>query len=191
VPPAAGPDRATFADLAALPDDAHAEIVHGVIVEKASPTMEHGRTQSGVVAFARPFDRRSGGDRGPAGWWIGTEVDVEFFAHEVFRHDAVGWRRDRVPECPSGRPVRVRPDWACEVLSRSNARRDLVDKFRVLKEAGVTHYWIADPEERILVVHRLESTGYLVVLTAGSGETVRAEPFDTVPLDLDDLFGAA
>jgi len=42
----------------------------------------------------------------------------------------------------------------------------------------VPHYWILDPDEKVLVV-----------LTAGSGETVRAEPFDAVPLDLGAQFG--
>ncbi|MDB4953605.1 MAG: hypothetical protein JWO36_1174, partial [Myxococcales bacterium] len=37
------PKPATFADLAALGDDISAEIIGGTIVEKASPTMEHGR----------------------------------------------------------------------------------------------------------------------------------------------------
>lgn len=181
--------KATFADLAALGDDVRAELIAGAIVEKASPTMEHGRAQGRTVGFlARRFDR-GGGGRWPGGWWIGTEVDVEYGAHDVFRHDVVGWRRDRVPVCPSGRPVRDRPDWVCEILSPSNEKRDLVDKMRVLRATGVPHYWILNPEEQILVVHRLEPNGYLVALTASAGETVRAEPFDAVELAVAALFG--
>ena len=188
----AAPNRlkpATFADLEALGDGISAEIIGGTLIEKASPTMEHGRSQLTLGGVLRHrFDRRPGG-RWPGGWWFGTEVDVEYQTHELYRHDVVAWRRDRVPECPKGRPVRIRPDWVCELLSPSNEKRDLIDKLRVLHTAGVPHYWIANPEEQTLVVHRWEPKGYLIVLTASAGETVRAEPFETVDLRVSVLFG--
>ena len=180
---------ATYADLEEMGGGANAEIIRGVIVDKASPTMEHGRSQRSVgTVLGRRFDRHSGG-RWPGGWWIGTEVDVEYEVHELYRHDIVGWRRDRVPACPVGRPVRVRPDWVCELLSPSNEKRDLVDKLRVLHAGGVPHYWIGNPEDRTLVVHRWETKGYLIILTAVAGEVIRAEPFEAVELRVATLFG--
>jgi Uma2 family endonuclease len=180
---------ATFADLDALPAHVRAEIIHGAIVEKASPSAEHGASQlSFGVVLARRFQRRPG-DRWPGGWWFGTEIDVEYETHEIYLHDVVGWRRDRVPVRPTGRPVRIRPDWACELLSRSNAKRDLIDKFKVLHGNGVPYYWIADPVEQTLVVHRWEPAGYLVIVTAAAGDVIRAEPFDGVELRVSALFG--
>jgi len=104
-------------------------------------------------------------------------------------HDVGGWRRERVPDRPTGRPVRIRPDWACEILSPSNAKRDLVDKFQVLQRTGVPHYWVVDPIEQTLIVHRWQPAGYLIVLTAGASDVVRAEPFDAVELRVATLFG--
>src|SRR3989304_2056031 len=98
---------ATFADLARLPEELRAEIIHGDIVERAAPAMEHGRAQAGIAGTIRRRFDRGGGGAGPGGWWIGTEVDVEYGAHELYRHDVVGWRRDRVPACPTGRPIRI------------------------------------------------------------------------------------
>ena len=182
------PHNAQFADLQRLPEHLNVEIVHGEIVEKALPTMEHGTTQQSLGAFlTRYFVRKSGG-RWPGGWWMGSEVDVEYAAHEIFRHDLVGWRRDRTPTCPTGRPIRIRPDWVCEILS-TNRKRDLVDKLRVLQAAGVPHDWVLDPEEKTLSVYRHEPQGYLVALAAASGEVVRAEPFDAVELRVATLFG--
>ena len=77
----------------------------------------------------------------------------------------------------------------CELLSPSNERRDLVEKMRVLHRAGVPHYWIVNPEEKTLVVHRWEARGYLIALAAATGETVRAEPFDAVELRVAVIFG--
>ena len=55
-----------------------------------------------------------------------VEVHVEHAPHELCCHDAAGWRRDRVPERPRGWPVRIRPDWVCEIVSPSTASRDRV-----------------------------------------------------------------
>lgn len=180
---------ATAADLAAMSDDARAEVIHGAIVHKASPTSEHGLAQGAVqgVLFRR-FQRKPGG-RWPGGWWFGPEIEVEYESHEVYLHDVAGWRRERVPEMPPGRPVRIRPDWTCEVLSPTNAKHDTVDKFQVLHRNAVPHYWIANPHERTLTVFRWEPNGYLVVLTAAAGDVVRAEPFEAVELRVSTLFG--
>lgn len=59
----------------------------------------------------------------------------------------------------------------------------------MLHAAEVPHYWILDPEERILLVHRRSRDGYTVVQRAAAGETVRAEPFDAIELRVGGLFG--
>lgn len=180
---------ATFADLLALPDDVRAEIIHGAIVEKASATAEHAGSQLAIGGTLRHWFQRRPGGRWPGGWWFGAEIEVEYEAHEVYRHDVAGWRRDRIPDRPKGRPMRIRPDWVCEVLSPSNAKRDIVDKFQVLHANRVPHYWIADPVECVLRVHRWAPAGYVPVLTAGEAEVVRAEPFEAIELRVAALFG--
>lgn len=180
---------ATALDLENLPGDVRAEIIHGAVVQKAGSSGEHGTSQltfGGVLA--RRFQRGPGG-RWPGGWWFVAEAEVEYEAHEVYVHDVAGWRRDRMPAAPTGRPARVRPDWACEVLSPTTAKRDRVDKFQVLHRWEVPHYWLVDPLERTLVVYRWQPRGYLVALTAGAGDVVRAEPFDAVELKVSVLFG--
>jgi len=83
-----------------------------------------------------------------------TEVEVSCGPHEIYRHDHVGFRRERLPERPTGRPIEQRPDWACEILSPSNASNDTVRKLRTLHRAGVPHYWLMDPERLTLTVLR-------------------------------------
>jgi Uma2 family endonuclease len=180
--------KATSADLTDAAGDPFAEVIDGQVVEKASPSAEHGATQAALVATLwPPFHGRRGG--GPGGWWIMTEVEVELESHEIYRPDVVGWRRDRVPERPSGRPVHTRPDWVCEVLWASNADTDLVTKFRGYHRNRVPHYWLLDPDSGTLVVYRWSEAGYIAVLTAKRDETVRAEPFEAIELALGRLFG--
>jgi hypothetical protein len=94
-----------------------------------------------------------------------------------------------VTALPAERPLRLRPDWVCEVLSRVNAHHDLVRKFRTYHRAGVPHYWTVDPETEVLTVYRWQQAGYLAVLTAARGEFVRAEPFEVLEWNVGVLFG--
>lgn len=106
---------------AALVELERHEIVGGELVQKASPTFEHGSAQGSVFVALRDFRGRGGC---PGGWWLGTEVEIELAAHEVYLPDVSGWRIERVTDSPSGRPVRMVPDRVCEVLSPSTAGRD-------------------------------------------------------------------
>ncbi|WP_437945371.1 Uma2 family endonuclease [Sorangium sp. So ce296] len=184
------PHPATLADLLAIPEEQRFhEIVNGELMQKAVPSFEHGDAQSAIVAHVKiPFQRRPGG-RWPGGWWFATEVEVELAPDQVYRPDVVGWRRERAPERPSGSPVRIRPDWVCEVLSPDNARNDTVKKMRVYQRCQLPHYWIIDPREETMTVYRWTPEGYLVALRAERGERVRAEPFDAIELQVGVLFG--
>jgi Uma2 family endonuclease len=179
---------ATFEDLLACEDPGRREIIAGEIVERAMPSPRHSRTESKLAVAVDPFNRKPG-RRGPGGWWIFTEIHVGYPRGDIYCHDTAGWRRDRVSVQPTEWPVRIRPDWVCEVVSPKHERHDFVDKPRVLHAAEVPHYWILDPEERILLVHRWSPDGYTVVQRAAATETVRAEPFEAIELRVGVLFG--
>jgi Uma2 family endonuclease len=178
---------ATAADLLAFPDERPVEVIGGIIVEKAAPSYEHGDAQSSLAELLKPPFQRGRG--GPGGWWIATEVEIELEPHEVYRPDLVGWRRERVPERPRGRPIRARPDWISEILSVSNAEVDLGKKLLAYHRAGIPHYWIVDPEHETVTVYRCSSEGYVVLLTAGRADEVRAPPFEDIEIRIAHLFG--
>jgi Uma2 family endonuclease len=182
------PNLATFDALAALGEDMRAELLGGAIVEKAPPSFEHGHAQLSLGGLLQPaFGWRGGSD--PGGWWFASEVDVELTAHDVVRPDVLGWRRDGHPARPSGRPVRVRPDWIAEILSTSNAANDTVKKLNLFHRVGVPHTWLVDPERHTLTVLRWSEAGYVTALAATGDDVVRAEPFDELDLPLARVFG--
>jgi Uma2 family endonuclease len=86
-------------------------------------------------------------------------------------------------------PIRIRPDWICEVLSASNPGTDRVKKLNHYHQFGIPHYWIVDPMEEAISVFRWTEEGYLLVLAATSEARVRAEPFDAIELSVAGLFG--
>jgi Uma2 family endonuclease len=179
----------TIADWLAEAEEARLELIDGAFVKKSAPTIGHSRMQSALGQLIQgPFDRKPGGPNGPGGWWIGSEVDVALDGRG-YRPDIAGWRRERMPVLPRERPVTVRPDWICEILSESNRATDTITKLRRFHQAGVPHYWILDPVERTLTVHRHGEGGYVIALRAEAGERVRAEPFDAVELHVALLLG--
>ena len=179
---------ATAADLARLGPDVRAEVIGGVIVEKAVPGPDHADAHGAlIVQLRRPFHRRKQGSL-PGGWWVLASVDIALTPQDVCCPDIAGFRRDRVPERPRDWPVTQRPDWVCEILSPSNASNDLVKKLRVYHRTAIPYYWIVDPTNETLTVLRWTPDGYLAALTAGKTDRVRAEPFAEIELRVGALF---
>jgi Uma2 family endonuclease len=176
---------ATVADLMAIPGPQRFhELIGGELVPKAQPTLRHGGSQARLtIRIGGPYDRKPGG-RWPGGWRFATETEIRFEEGEVYRPDVAGWRRERLVELPADYPVRVRPDWVCEILSPSNERNDLVRKMRTYQRCGVLHYWLLDPVGETLMVYRWTEGGFLLVLSAEGEESVRAEPFEAVRLSV-------
>jgi Uma2 family endonuclease len=182
--------KATLAQFCALPEESRFhELIGGEIIEKASPSGEHGDAQAGVVGAVRPAYQRRDGVGGPGGCWILTEVEILIDTGDVVRPDVVGWRRETCASRPTGFPVKVRPDWICEVVSPQRANDDTVTKLRLYHRVGIPHYWLVDPRDSTLSVLRWNESGYITVTRAERGEVIRPEPFEQIELAVGTLFG--
>lgn len=183
-------EPATEADLLALPEQGRGfELIDGELTEKQGG-FRHSRAHVRLGQRLAPYDRGSGGGDRPGGWWFLAEQLVSF-APDVLRPDLAGWRRERLPEPPEDEEtvVRVLPDWVAEIISPSNAGNDLIKKKRIYHRHGVPHYWIIDPRDESLTVHRWTQDGYVQVLVAQRGERVKPEPFAAVEWLVGVLFG--
>ena len=182
---------ATYADLAALPDGAKAEVVHGAVVTQPAPLPRHARAQRTLGSLlGKPFDDDDGSG-GPGGWWILPEVDVRLAQHVVVRPDLAGWRRARLPDPWDTRPIDVVPDWICEIVSPSNAAADRVTKSRLYAEHGAQHYWIVDPAEGTLEALRLEGGAWVDAGRFDGSSLARIAPFEAIELPVGRLFPPA
>ena len=180
--PKPSPKHATLADLDALPPGIIGEIIEGVLYTMTKPRMRHQRTTTRIGAnVGDPFDVGRGG---PGGWWIVVEPGIELPDTPEIAPDVAGWRRERMPEIPVDEPVRIAPDWVCEVLSPRTRRHDLVIKMPYYAKVGVPYAWLVDIDARVLTAHRLESGRWLTVGTYSDETEARIEPFDTVPLNI-------
>jgi Uma2 family endonuclease len=179
---------ATYADLCALDASERAEVLAGEIVTSPAPLPRHSKAQGSARRFlGGPFDDDDG-HGGPGGWWIFVEVDVALGEHDIVRPDLSGWKRERLPRPGDMRPIDVVPDWVCEVLSPSTAARDRVTKRSLYARAGITHYWLIDPEARVLEALSLRDGVWVEVGVYDDTATARIAPFDAVELHVGRLF---
>ncbi|RKG58448.1 Uma2 family endonuclease [Corallococcus sp. CA054B] len=172
---------ATYADLEALPSNQVGEIVNGELHASPRPATEHSSAAMQLATeLNNPFGRGRGG---PGGWLFLFEPELHL-GKDVLVPDIAGWRRERVSKMPKVVGVKMAPDWLCEVLSPSTSRLDRFRKLPIYAREGVKHVWLVDPLQYTLEVFRLEGSHYLLVGTHQDAETVHAEPFEALPLEL-------
>jgi len=171
-----------LADLDALPAGIKGEIIEGVLYTMTRPRGPHQRTTTAVGGdLGGPFDRGRGG---PGGWWILVEPGIELPDTPEISPDLAGWKRERLPELPKDEPIRVVPDWVCEILSPSTRRHDLLVKKPYYAKVGVAHHWLIDLEARTLTAYRLQEGLWVEIGTYGDERDIRIEPFAAVALDV-------
>lgn len=178
----------TIADLLALPESTRADLIRGEIILRTEPSVEHEgpvlSTSSEIYTRFRGPSRPGGG----GGWWIFTNTLIDFDG-EALCPDIAGWRRERVPQKPAGFPVRLIPDWICEV-SCTTRRKDTTDVPRILHAAEVGFYWRIDVPDQNLTVHEWSPKGFVVLKTLYREDgNVRIPPFDAVELNVGQLLG--
>jgi Uma2 family endonuclease len=172
---------ATYEDLLKVPEHLVAEIIDGELITSPRPASRHAVAASTLGAeILTKFGRGSGG---PGGWVILDEPELHIVG-QVLVPDIAGWRRERMPTVPDVAYFELSPDWLCEVLSPSTAARDRTKKLHHYARAQVGHVWFVDPGVQTLEVFRLDGDGWRLALTATGNETVRAEPFEAIDLEL-------
>lgn len=77
---------------------------------------------------------------------------------------------------PDVRPITTLPDWVCEIISPTSVRQDRVAKRRAYAAAGISHYWIVDPDAHTLGALELRDDRWLEVGTWADGDVPRVAP---------------
>ena len=80
------------------------------------------------------------------------------------------------------------PDLIMEILSPSNNKKELQNKYEVYEESGVLEYWIIHPYEKTLLVYTLTDGKYIPSRLFTLGDRVPSQCIEGFVLDLDELF---
>jgi Uma2 family endonuclease len=96
--------------------------------------------------------------------------------------------RDSHVARPPASPIAVPPDWVCEILSPKTAAYDRVTKRALYARAGIPHYWLIDPEARVLDALVLRDGSWVEVGVYDDATTARIAPFEAIELEVGRLF---
>ena len=80
------------------------------------------------------------------------------------------------------------PDLVVEILSPSNSRKDLKDKYEIYQEAGVPEYWIVDADDKAIYRYVLEGDIYIGLPPVSEGDVFRSKKFPEMEIDTKIVF---
>ena len=80
------------------------------------------------------------------------------------------------------------PDLVVEVLSPSNNKKELQNKYDVYEESGILEYWVIHPNECTLLVYTLANGRYVPSKLFTHGDRVASQAVEGFVLDLDEVF---
>jgi hypothetical protein len=177
--------RATYSDLAELPENLVGEIIDGTLHTHPRPAPRHARAYSALgYRLGGPFD---GGIGGPGGWWIIDEPELHL-GTDILVPNLAGWRRERIPTLPETAWFELAPDWVCEILSPTTRTRDRSVKLPAYARHGIRHLWLVDPDARTLEVFALKGENWMLLVTLCNDQPVQQPPFEAISFPLDALW---
>jgi len=81
------------------------------------------------------------------------------------------------------------PDLVVEILSPSTAAKDLREKMALYEQAGVLEYWLIDPHDNIVMIHKLVQNAYGRAEIFAESENIQVALFNNeLTIELKDLF---
>ena len=147
----------TYADYEAINDENRYELIDGVIyLMSPGPTIMHQRTSGGLFVQLWTFlkDKPCEVYQAPCDVCLNAEGD----------NDTTVVQPDIFVVCDLTKLDEKRyngaPDFVIEILSPSNANRDVLLKYNKYMQAGVREYWIVDIMEKVVRVCLLNDGKY-------------------------------
>jgi len=184
--------RFTYGDYVRWSGDERWELIDGeVFAMSPAPSRGHQEAVVGLVAqiapqlqggpcrpYVAPFDiRLPQGAEADAAVETVVQPDIAVIC-DPSKLDAAG--------------CRGAPDWIVEVVSPATAARDRIVKRDLYERHGVREYWVLDPDDRRLTIHRLDpSTGrFSAPATADADGTTSPRSVPGVAIDWSLVFSS-
>lgn len=75
-----------------------------------------------------------------------------------------------------------------EILSPSNSKREMKDKYEIYQEQGVKEYWIVSPQDKTIFIYVLENGKYIGIQPVAEDEQVTSIVFPTLRFSTEGLY---
>jgi Uma2 family endonuclease len=80
------------------------------------------------------------------------------------------------------------PDLIIEIVSKGNSKKDLVTKFDLYQENGVTEYWIVNPSEKDVHIYTLSNGKYIGSRPYLTEMEIESPTFPELKFEVDKIF---
>ncbi len=154
------------------------ELSDGKVEVLEMPTPEHQRIVRRLVSS---FENRLSEHQ--AGELLFAPTPVRLWPGKFREPDIIIYLADHLDRI--GKSFSGPPDLAVEVLSPRTREADLTTKFREYAQAGVSEYWLVDPEVRGIQVYILVEGVYRALGHFGPGQKVHSSLLPGFEVDVD------
>ena len=145
----------TYHDYVLLPQDRNRyEVLDGELYMTPSPTYLHQWVVMALAAALHDHASQHG-----LGAVLTAPIDVVLSETTIVQPDILFIGAARVPAA-TAKNITTVPELIVEVVFPSSAEQDRVDKMRAYARHGVPHYWIADPDAKVLEMYALSGGDY-------------------------------
>lgn len=138
-----------------LPENIHAELIHGQFYFMAAPNRIHQEILNFLNTEINIYIRSRKGS---------CKVYPAPFAVKLFDDNQTIVEPDISVICDpnklTDRGCTGAPDWIIEIISPSTASHDYIRKLNLYADAGVREYWIVDPLRKTSFVYCLENNQF-------------------------------
>ncbi len=158
------------------------QLIDGEIIYMTSPSSKHQRVVRLLTKFFEFYL-----DKNNSGELFFAPMDVVLEDSETYQPDLLFILNERKNIIEDNK-ITAAPDLVIEVLSVSNAYYDLVTKKKVYESSCVKEYWIVDPLEKTIQIHKLENQKFLIHQTLETKGKVNSALLPDLEIDIEKIF---
>lgn len=180
----------TYEDYLKWDDSNRYELIEGIPYLLASPSVLHQTIVGNIYFKFKEYlnDKKCKVFTAPLDVLLPQDKDIEEKDIDVVVQPDIFIVCDE-NKIKSGRNCKGAPDMIIEVLSPATASRDFITKQNLYEKAGVKEYWIASPEEKDIVIFRLnEKMKYHLCGIYTENSMIQVGIFPELTIPLKDVF---
>src|SRR5678815_897668 len=156
--------KLTYDDFVLFPDDGRRhELIDGEHYVTPSPNLKHQKVSGILYLLIADWLEEH-----PVGQVYYAPFDVVFSKFDVVEPDLLYLSNARAAEVLTPANVQGAPNLVIEIGSPGTRRRDETIKRRLYERAGVSEYWVVDPDIDTIRVYRREAKTFARVVELSS-----------------------
>jgi Uma2 family endonuclease len=178
--------KLTYDDFVHFPDDGKRhELIDGEHYVTPSPNTRHQRIVGNIYLLIGVWLESR-----PIGQMFLAPYDVVFSEFDVVEPDLLYLSNERAVEVITPLHARGVPELVIEIASKGTRKRDETIKRRLYERAGVSEYWLVDPEVDAIRIYRRQNDRFArpLELSRAAGDVLTTPLLSGLEMPLAGIF---